>query len=92
MPRYDTQMQGDHWGFTKYGPHPHRMAKYWPILIFSAVLASFKQIFANSIDFIHEFFKFEKKLPKGLSEKLFIYFNKNSAFKKYISILADRGF
>ena len=49
-------------------------------------------IFANSIDFIHEFFKFEKKLPKGLSEKLFIYFNKNSAFKKYISILADRGF
>ena len=29
---------------------------------------------------------------KGLSEKLFLYFNKNSAFKKYISILADRGF
>ena len=49
-------------------------------------------IFANSIDFIHEFFKFEKKLPEGLSEKLFLYFNKNSAFKKYISIFADRGF
>ena len=49
-------------------------------------------IFANSIDLIHEFFKFEKKLPEGLSEKLFLYFNKNSAFKKYISILADRGF
>ena len=49
-------------------------------------------IFANSIDFIHEFFKFEKKLPDGLSKKLFFYFNKNSAFKKYISIFADRGF
>ena len=47
---------------------------------------------SNSIDFIHEFFKFEKKLPKGLSKKLFLYFNENSEFKKYISILADRGF
>ena len=48
-------------------------------------------IFANSIDFIYEFFRLEKKLPEGLSKKLFFYFNKNSAFKKYISILADRG-
>ena len=43
-------MQGGHWGFTKYGPHPHRMAKYGRILIFSTVLASSKKIFANSIE------------------------------------------
>ena len=65
----------------------------------SSVLEEFEKnnkyknvIFANSIDFIHEFFNFEKKMPEGLSKKLFFYFNKNSAFKKYISIFADRGF
>ena len=42
--------QGGHWGFTKYGPHPHRMAKNGPIFIFSTVLASSKKIFANSVE------------------------------------------
>ena len=33
-----VQMQSGQWGLVKYGPHPHRTAKYQRIFIFSTVL------------------------------------------------------
>lgn len=45
-----VQMQSGQWGLVKYGPHPHRTAKYQRIFIFSTVLASSIKFFANSIE------------------------------------------
>ncbi len=48
-------------------------------------------LFATGIDFIYEFFIFEKKFPKFFSKKLFSTLNKNEKFIKYISRLANKG-
>ena len=47
--------------------------------------------FANGIDLIHEYFKFENKFGYNYSKKIFKYFEKNKLFNKYISQFADRG-
>ena len=43
-------MQGGHWGFQYYRPHPHKTANYRPIFIFSTVPVSPVKIFANTIE------------------------------------------
>ena len=48
-------------------------------------------IFGMSIDFIHEFFKFDNKTNNLLSNSIFSTLGKNILFKKYISLIADKG-
>ena len=52
----------------------------------------FNYIYASSIDFIHEFFKFDNKLKNNYSNKIFYLLEKNSLFKKYTTKFADKGF
>jgi len=48
-------------------------------------------IFASGIDFIHEFFSIEKKIPKTITNKLFKFLDKNEKISKYLSDIADKG-
>jgi len=48
-------------------------------------------LFANSIDLIHEFFRYEKKLPKHISRGLFNYINQSKFLKKLSMRFANEG-
>ena len=47
-------------------------------------------IFATGIDFIHEFFLIEKKIPKTIKDKLFNFLD-NKKISKYFSDIANKG-
>ena len=51
----------------------------------------YNYIFANSIDFIHEFFKLDNSFNSLYSKKLFNFLETNNLFKKYTSKFADKG-
>ena len=64
----------------------------------TSVLKKFEQktkhfnfIFGVGIDSINEFFKFDNKLAKNYSNKIFKFLGKNKYFNKYISKFADKG-
>ena len=63
------------------------------LLIFFSVLSkSFNSVFSFGIDFIYEFFKFNKKfIPKNVSEKIFTFINKNQKIKNLSIKFANRG-
>ena len=49
-------------------------------------------VFSFGIDFIYEFFRFNKNyVPKDISEKIFSFVNKNKVIKDISMKLADRG-
>ncbi len=52
----------------------------------------FNYLYASSIDFIFEFFKFNSKSKNNYSNKIFNFLEKNSIFKKYSTKFADNGF
>ena len=49
-------------------------------------------IFSSSIDFIHEFFLFEKKLPKNISNTIFYFFKKQKFLNKLSQEISNKGF
>ena len=51
----------------------------------------FNYLYASSINFIHEFFKFDNKFNNKYSNKIFYFLEKNSLFKKYSTKFADKG-
>ena len=51
----------------------------------------YNYIFANTIDFIHEFFKFDNNFKNLYSKKLFNFLETNNLFKKYTTKFADKG-
>ena len=51
----------------------------------------YNYIFANTIDFIHEFFKFDNSFNNLYSKKLFDFLEFNNLFKKYTKKFADKG-
>ena len=51
----------------------------------------YNYLFANSIDFIHEFFKFDNSFKNLYSKKLFDFLETNNLFKKYTKKFADKG-
>ena len=52
----------------------------------------FNYLYATSIDFIHEFFKFDNKFNNTYSDKIFYFLENNYLFKKYSTKFADNGF
>ena len=52
----------------------------------------FNYLYASSINFIFDFFKFDNKFNNNYSNKIFYFLEKNSLFKKYSTKLADNGF
>ncbi len=52
----------------------------------------YNYIFSSTIDFIHEFFKFDNNFGKLYSKKLFNLLESNSLFKNYTTKFADKGF
>ena len=52
----------------------------------------FNYLYASSIDFIYEFFKFDNKFNNFYSDKIFYFLKKNSSFKKFSTKFADNGF
>ena len=53
---------------------------------------SYNSIFSIGVDFIHEFFKFNKNFfPKNISEKIFDYVNNNQKIKNLGIKLANQG-
>ena len=53
---------------------------------------SYNYIFSSTIDFIHEFFKFDSNFGNIYSKQLFNLLEKNNLFKKYTTKFADKGF
>ena len=51
----------------------------------------YNYIFSTTIDFIHEFFKFDNNFGNRYSKKLFNLLETNSLFKKYTTKFADKG-
>ena len=51
----------------------------------------YNYLYANSINFIHEFFKLDSKLDSNFSNKMFYFLENNSLFKKYSIKFADNG-
>jgi len=51
----------------------------------------YNYIFANTIDFIHEFFRFDNSFKNQYSKKLFNFLETNNLFKKYTTKFADKG-
>ena len=49
-------------------------------------------LFANGLDLIYEFFKFENKIPKVFSKNFFDIVNRNSYLKNLSSKIANKGF
>ena len=43
------------------------------------------------MDIIHEFFKLDNKTNNLLSNSIFSVLNKNKLFKKYVTLIADKG-
>tara|TARA_B100000965_G_scaffold406364_1_gene444908 strand:+ start:1652 stop:2743 length:1092 start_codon:yes stop_codon:yes gene_type:complete len=52
----------------------------------------YNYIFSGTIDFIHEYFKFDNKFGKIYSKKLFNLLETNSFFKNFATKFADKGF
>ena len=53
---------------------------------------SYNTLFAFSIDFIYEFFRFNKDyIPKDISEKIFTFINAKKDIKKYAIKIANQG-
>lgn len=52
----------------------------------------FNYLYASSINFIFDFFKFDNKFNNNYSNKIFYFLEKNSLFKKYSTKFADNGF
>ena len=48
-------------------------------------------IFLNSIDFIHEFFNFERKLDNTILSKFVKFLGKNNFLNKKFTQIADKG-
>ena len=48
-------------------------------------------IFANGVDFIHEFFKLENKIGNNYSKEIFRFLEKNKYIKNYFLKFADKG-
>ena len=48
-------------------------------------------IFGTGVDFIHEFFKFDNKTNNLLSNSIFNILGNNKLFKKYTTLIADKG-
>ena len=51
----------------------------------------YNYIFSSTIDFIHEYFKFDNSFKNPYSKKLFNFLEKNNLFKKYTIKIADKG-
>jgi len=51
----------------------------------------YNYLYANSINFIHEFFKLDNKLNNNFSNKMFYFLENNFYFKKYSIKFADNG-
>ena len=51
----------------------------------------YNYIFSGTIDFIHDFFKFDNNFNNKYSTKLFNFLEKNYLFKKYTKKFADKG-
>ena len=51
----------------------------------------YNYIFSGTIDFIHEYFKFDNSFKNPYSKKLFNFLEKNNLFKKYTIKIADKG-
>jgi len=51
----------------------------------------YNYLFANSINFIHEFFKLDSKYKNNFSNKIFHLFKNNFLFKKYSIKFANNG-
>ena len=58
---------------------------------FQSKTKHYNYIFANTIDFIHEFFKFDNSFKNLYSKKLFNFLETNNLFKKYTTKFADKG-
>ena len=58
---------------------------------FQSKTKHYNYIFANTIDFIHEFFKFDNSFKNLYSKKLFDFLETNNLFKKYTTKFADKG-
>ena len=53
---------------------------------------SYNSIFSFGIDFVHEFFKYNKNfVPKNISEKIFSFINKNQKLKEFGIKFANQG-
>ena len=53
---------------------------------------SYNSLFSHSIDFVHEFFKFNKDyVPNIISKKLFNYLNNNQNLKEVGMKFANKG-
>ena len=51
----------------------------------------YNYLYANSINFIHEFFKLDNKFNNNFSNKMFYFLENNFYFKKYSIKFADNG-
>ena len=59
---------------------------------FEKNVKSYNSMFSLGIDFIHEFFKFNKNyIPKGISKKIFYFINKNKKIKDLGIKFANQG-
>ncbi len=53
---------------------------------------SYNSMFSFGVDFIHEFFKFNKNfIPKNISKKIFEFINKNQKLKELSINIANKG-
>ena len=48
-------------------------------------------IFSNGIDFVHEFFNFERRIQSNLLSKSIQILGKNSSINKFFTKVADKG-
>ena len=48
-------------------------------------------IFVNGIDFIHQFFNFERKINNNFLSKSVQYLGKNNSLNKFFTKVADEG-
>ena len=51
----------------------------------------YNYLYANGVNFIHEFFKFDNKFDSNFSNKIFYFLENNFLFKKYSIKFADNG-
>ena len=58
---------------------------------FESKTKHFNYLYVNSIDFIHEFFKFDNKFNNNYSGKIFKLLETSSLFKKFSTKFADKG-
>ena len=48
-------------------------------------------LYGKAIDGIYEFFRIDNNINNSISKPIFRFLNKNSFFKKYTSLLSDKG-